>query len=55
MLIGRMQDQQISVIGFGNLPVQVGIPAGRAGRVEKPKSSARRKWSLFKKQLWLMA
>jgi hypothetical protein len=32
MLIGRMQDQQISVIGFGNLPVQVAVPAPRVGR-----------------------
>jgi hypothetical protein len=31
MLIGRMQDQQISVIGLGNLPVQVAAPAARLG------------------------
>ena len=33
MVIGRMHDQQMSVMGFGNLPVHVAIGAGRASRM----------------------
>jgi hypothetical protein len=43
MLIGRMQDQQISVIGLGNLPVQVAAPAARLGPAAQASTAASRK------------
>ena len=41
MLMGRMQDQQMSVIGFGNFPVQVATPAASAVGEKLPSVSAR--------------
>ena len=43
IVIGRMHDQQMSVIGFGNLPVQVAIGACAAAATRAQASAARRR------------
>jgi hypothetical protein len=43
MLIGRMQDQQMSVIGLGNLPVQVAMPAAIAECDESRRQATRKR------------